>query len=103
MRELVSAIRFETKQEFENVFEHGDHGELFYIILQGIVLVRIPNPTITHWKQERSTFQELLDWKAEHLEPRIDAAIKERFEILNKLTGTGIGKKDDYTQKGIRS
>ena len=103
MRELVRAIRFEAKQEFENVFEHGDHGELFYIILQGIVLVRIPNPTITHWKQERSVFQELLDWKTKHLEPRIDAAIKERFEILYKLTGTDIEKKDDYTPTAIRS
>lgn len=103
MRELVSAIRFETKQEFENVFEHGDHGELFYIILQGIVLVRIPNPTITHWKQERATFQQLLHWKAEHLEPRLDAAIKERFESRYKLTGTEIEKKDDYTPAAIRS
>jgi hypothetical protein len=103
MRELVRAIRFEAKQEFENVFEHGDHGELFYIILQGIVLVRIPNPTITHWKQERSVYKELLDWKTKHLEPRIDLAIKERFETLYKLPGAEIEKKDDYSEAAIRS
>ena len=103
MRELVNAIRFETKQEFENVFEHGDHGELFYIILQGIVLVRVPNPTIAQWKQERARFQELLVWKTQHLEPRIDIAIKERFEVLYKLTATHIEKKNDYTQKAIKN
>ena len=32
--------------EFQNVFEYGDPGELFYIILSGIVLVKIPNPHI---------------------------------------------------------
>ena len=50
MKELVDAIKFEQRHQFENVFEHNDHGEHFYIILKGIVLVKVKNPTIKSWK-----------------------------------------------------
>ena len=85
--ELVEAITYEQRHRFENVFEQGDHGEHFYIILKGIVLVKVKNPTIKQWKQERARFKELLDWKNEYLEPKIDRAIKQRFEVQYKLRG----------------
>lgn len=81
----MSGIEYETKEEFQNVFEYLDVGEHFYIILSGIVLVKIKNPTITAWKTERARFKGLLQWKNEDLEDKIDEAIKERFEVVRKL------------------
>ena len=72
----MAGVEYETKEEFQNVFEYLDVGEHFYIILSGIVLVKIKNPTIAAWKTERARFKELLKWKNEEFEDRIDEAIK---------------------------
>ena len=53
LRELVSCITLDQRQQFEDVFRYQDEGEHFYIILEGIVRVKIPNPTIKNWKLER--------------------------------------------------
>ena len=44
---------------------------------------------------------ELLEWKEKHLEPSIDIAIKERFEVLFKLTGADIERKSTLSPRGI--
>ena len=49
MKELVQAFQFEWIPEFHNVVEYGEKGEKLYIILKGLVSVRIPNPAIKNW------------------------------------------------------
>lgn len=80
LRELVSCATLDRRQQFENVFRCFDEGEHFYIILQGMVRVKIPNPTIKNWTLERQRFDELLAWKADYLDPKIDRAIKLKYE-----------------------
>ena len=46
---------------------YGDEGENFYIILKGLVGVRIPNPKIGGgnlgaWKAQRREYTELSEW-----------------------------------------
>jgi len=50
MLELVSCFKFQVMGAAEDVFLYGDRGETFYIIIKGIVGVRIPNPKIKDWK-----------------------------------------------------
>ena len=53
MVELVSCFKFEVMEEGNDVFEYGERGELFYIIIKGICGVRIPNPKIKDWRNKR--------------------------------------------------
>ena len=51
-------------------------------MLKGLTSVQIPNPTIKGWQQQRKKYLELLEWKKLVLDPRIDEAIKEKYEQL---------------------
>ena len=84
MKELVQAFQFEWIPEFHNVVEYGERGEKLYIILKGLVSVRIPNPAIKNWTFQRKYFLELIQWKKAYLDKRIDDAIKERYLVLEK-------------------
>ena len=53
MTELVSCFKFEVIDAGCNVFEYGDRGEHFYVIIKGICGVRIPNPKIKDWRKKR--------------------------------------------------
>lgn len=68
----------------QNVFEYGDVGDKFFIIIKGLVSIKIPNPTLKEWRLERKRFENLLEWKTEFLEPLMDAAIKDKFLKLRR-------------------
>lgn len=80
--ELVNALNFVSKEEFENVFLYNDPGEHFYIILQGTVVVKIRNPAMDNWASDRMELKQLLEWKKLTLDRRIDEAIKAKFNIM---------------------
>jgi hypothetical protein len=44
------------------VFRHGDLGDSFYIIIKGIVGVRVPNSEIKGWKYEIKRYRDHLKW-----------------------------------------
>jgi hypothetical protein len=44
------------------VFDYGEHGDLFYIIVKGVVGVMIPNPKVGNWKRERKEWEALEAW-----------------------------------------
>lgn len=69
MLELVSCFRFQVMGAAEDVFLYGDRGETFYIIIKGMVGVRIPNPKIKDWKNSWNQYKELTKW-VEELETR---------------------------------
>ena len=62
MVELVSCFKFEVMEEGNDVFEYGERGELFYIIIKGICGVRIPNPKIKDWRNKRQDYLSYLNW-----------------------------------------
>jgi hypothetical protein len=47
----------------ENVINFGDEGENFYLILLGLVCIKIPNPVIKDWNNKRKIYLDLLEWK----------------------------------------
>ena len=87
LKEIINAFQFEKYNEFENIFEYGDIGEKLYIIIKGLVSVRIPNPSIKDWVLKRKHFMALMEWKREHLDPKIDEAIRKRFEYIEEHRG----------------
>ena len=56
MVELVNCFKFDVRNQGENVFDYGDKGEHFYIIIKGMVGVFIPNPAIANWKRENKEY-----------------------------------------------
>ena len=41
---MFQNLRYTELDAFENVFDYGDDGELFYIIMEGEVKIKIPAP-----------------------------------------------------------
>jgi hypothetical protein len=80
--DLVNIMKFESISQFKNVMKFGEIGDKFYIIVKGLVSIKIPNPSIKDWKQEHKHYKSLLEWKNKHLEPMIDDAIKRKYEGL---------------------
>lgn len=64
-------------------------GSHFYIILRGIVAVKVKNPNIENWAQKRKRLKELIDWKRREIDKRIDEAIINRFQY-NSMTHVDI-------------
>ena len=65
MLELVSCFRFQVMSAGEDVFLYGDRGETFYIMIKGMVGVRITNPKIKDWKNSWYQYNELTKWVQE--------------------------------------
>ena len=54
LMEIAKALLLETKPEGQMVFDHGDVGYKFYIILKGTVTVKLPiEVDIPELEQER--------------------------------------------------
>ena len=73
-------MQFHRTSAFDNVFEYGNEGDLFYIIIKGLVSIKIPNPTISDWRMHRKRYDDLIEWKTKKFERRKDKAIRERYE-----------------------
>ena len=58
----------------------GDKGDTFFIILQGVLSVKIPNPKILEWRQQFKKFNQLKNWENTEFKKRIDEAKRERLE-----------------------
>ena len=43
---LIRKMRFKASEKNEMVFHFGDIGELFYIIMDGEVIIKVPSPAI---------------------------------------------------------
>lgn len=87
LKEIISAFQFERYGEYEKVFNYGEIGEKLYIIIKGLVSIRIPNPTIKQWESKRQRYNDLVAWKRNVFDAKVEAAIKERFEMLEKNKG----------------
>ena len=50
VKELAQSIEFVQFNKGEDIFEYGSQGDKFYVIMNGLVGVNIPNPRIKSWK-----------------------------------------------------
>ena len=50
LREIASLLKIESFAPLEDVIKYGEQGDKFYIILQGVVSVNVPNPSICQGK-----------------------------------------------------
>lgn len=64
-KELVQGFTLQKLKKGSIVFNYGDDGDQFYIILKGAVTVQVRNQTLKNWKQQRLIYQRLLKWKVE--------------------------------------
>jgi CRP-like cAMP-binding protein len=69
---LAKSFRFRQVEQYDDVFEYGDVGDLFYLIIKGSVSVQIPNPEIKKWDILRKEFLQLKKWKSEEMDERIE-------------------------------
>lgn len=72
---------------------HGDIGDKFYIILKGVVSVKVPNPAIKNryslWKE----YQQLKEWKENVFDLRVRQAEKKRKDSILQHSKTQIKNK----------
>lgn len=74
IREISSQLTFQRAIPLSKIIEYGEKANHFYIIIKGVVTVRIPNPEIQDWSFKRRDYLNLLKWKKDILDPRIEIA-----------------------------
>lgn len=60
--------------------EFGDKGDEFFIIMQGLVSVQIPNKAINDWYMYRKDYKWLKEWKKNEFDPKAKKAELVRME-----------------------
>ena len=55
-------------------------GDEFFIIINGLVSVQSPNPTIDDWKIKQNDYKHLLKWKEEHLDKKVQRMKRETYD-----------------------
>ena len=49
IEDLAQNLRFKTILGKDNVMEYGDFGDEFFIIIKGLVSIKIPDKSIKNW------------------------------------------------------
>lgn len=62
MNEMVAAFKLLNIEAGEDVIRYGENGNTFFVILQGIVSISIPNPKIKNWRLKRLDFMMEQEW-----------------------------------------
>ena len=73
---MVSKLNYERFDTLENVIRYGETGDKFYVILKGVVSAQVPNPSIKDWPFEYRHYKNLLQWKKEEFDPKVEKAKK---------------------------
>ena len=74
IKDLASMFQFAEIKQYHNVFEYGDIGELFYMIIKGSVSILIPNAEIKRWDAQRKDLLRLRSWKADEFNQKLKKA-----------------------------
>lgn len=79
--------------EFQNVFEQGEIGDKFYMIIQGVVSIQMRNKDLRNWEYLRKQYEKLLRWKTTKFEPRVLQAKAKWDEDQKRIRIHGSRKK----------
>lgn len=79
----MQCFTFEQVKKNENVFEYGDIGNTFYVIIKGTCSVLVRNPQIRDWYFEYQNYRKLLEWKENIFDPKVEQVKKNRMEDYN--------------------
>ena len=70
----MRCLTFQKIKKGEVVFEYGEKGELFYIIIKGACCVHIRNDKIKDWYNKYHTFKRLMHWRNNEFEQKVKIA-----------------------------
>ena len=77
MVDLMQTFTFASCSAGDNVFEYGDQGSTFYVIIKGTCSVLVRNPQIREWYSDRKYYKRLVKWKEEKYDPKINELKKQ--------------------------
>lgn len=80
---MFQNLRYTELDAFENVFDYGDDGELFYIIMEGEVKIKIPAPD--ELEEEQCTPEGVLIFVVEYFGDIHWANMRHGLEIRNMI------------------
>ena len=79
IKELTGYLQFEHVPAFEKVMTYGEIGNTFYIIIQGLCSVQVPNPAIDEWKLQYREYTRLKQWK-KSFDEKVEKAKNDNYE-----------------------
>ena len=79
-RELVTLFEMRSVKAGENIVTYGDNSDHFYLIITGQCSVSIPNPAIRGWADRHRHYQDLRNWYARKIIPKIAKAKRAYIE-----------------------
>ena len=63
-----------------NVFNYGEVGDKFYIILRGVVSINTPNSAIKDRAVKFKDYQLLLEWKENEFDKKAESCKREHYD-----------------------
>lgn len=73
--DILNSLKYEFQPKQRDIFEFGDQGEKFYMILEGEVSVVIPNPECKDFQHRYEELQKEREW---------DKRIEEQSKVMHK-------------------
>lgn len=79
----MNCFTLEKMKEGQNVFNIGDIGHTFYIIIKGTCSVLIRNTKIKEWYSDYKHYKDLLSWKKKEFDPKCEQIKETHMENYN--------------------
>ena len=84
-RDLASSFKFQFCRGMTNVCQIGDFGDKFYIVLRGVLSIRIPNPTVKDRAKKMKEHEELKVWKRDVWLSKVSVAKRNRVRKFEDM------------------
>lgn len=80
LREIAMKLKFQKCHGMTNVFNYGEAGDKFYIILRGVLSIITPNSTIKDRAVKFKDYQMLLEWKENEFDKKAKSCKREHYD-----------------------
>lgn len=74
MKELACCLKFKEVPQFQNVVSWNTPGDIFYIIIKGLVSIQVPNlksGSALDFKLKNREYSNLMNWKTRIFDPKV--------------------------------
>lgn len=69
----------------QDVVKFGEPGDKFYVIIQGVCSVMLPNSAINNWDFQIKDFNNLQSWKNDVFDPKVEEFKKIHYDSYSYM------------------
>ena len=87
MKELACCLKFKEVPQFQNVISWNTPGDIFYIIIKGLVSIQVPNLKAgsgRDFKFKNREYSNLTDWKTRIFDPKVAKQKRDSYDFYQE-------------------